>query len=96
MSDQDDNTTGFVLAVVLAVAALVIAGVLGLAIGTTRHHEAPAQAAVPVSSRKRAPEARGVFSGAAACPPTVSESLMIWVAANAGCSFSSAASALLA
>lgn len=47
MSDQDDNTTGFVLAVVLAVAALVIAGVLGLAIGTTRHHEAPAQAAVP-------------------------------------------------
>ena len=55
MSDQDDNTTGFVIAIVLAVVAFVITGVLGLAIGTTAKKHAAAT--MPATAAHAAPAA---------------------------------------
>jgi uncharacterized membrane protein YeaQ/YmgE (transglycosylase-associated protein family) len=40
MSDQDDNTQGFVIAVVLGVVAAVIAGVISLAVSSLQRQRA--------------------------------------------------------
>lgn len=57
MSDQDDNTQGFVIAVVLGVVAAVIAGVISLAVSSLHRQRAAA-----------APAAAALAPAAAAAP----------------------------
>lgn len=82
MSDQDDNTQGFVIAVVLGVVAAVIAGVISLAVSSLHRQRAvgaPAAVAAPaVEAAAAALAARGAervyFAvGSAALPAQAAE-----------------------
>lgn len=76
MSEQDDNSTGFAIAIVLAVVAFVITGVLGLAIGTSSQKRAAAaapQAATALVSVEVAVERIFFASGAEGLPVEAAE-----------------------
>lgn len=83
MSDQDDNTQGFVIAAVLGVAAAVIAGVISLAISSLYRQRAviapaavtaaPAVEAAPVAAVARGAERVYFAVGSAALPAEAAE-----------------------
>jgi outer membrane protein OmpA-like peptidoglycan-associated protein len=82
MSDQDDNTQGFVIAVVLGVVAAVVAGVISLAVSSLHRQRtvaapagvaAPAIEPAPGAATARSTERVYFAVGSAALPAQTAE-----------------------